>query len=507
MGVDIGTTGVKAAVFDEQGNCILCAYEEYPLLTPFFGAGELDSNRLVQAALRAIAQSADEVKRSDPVRCIGIASQGEAFVPISTDGCAMANAMTSSDRRAVSYVEQWTSQFGAERLYRITGHTAHPMFTLFKLLWLKEHRTDVWENAKKFLFCQDLIAFELTGEYVTDQSMAARSMMYDVGRGCWSDEILNALELDKSRLPEVKSSGEVVGRISARAAESLGLASDVTVSVCGHDQPVGALGCCAARPGMASYAIGTVECVTPSADRLMLNQGLMENNLASYPHVLPGLYTTVAFNLTGGCVLRWVRDNLAGEEVGQAESMGVDPYEHIIESASPKPSGLIMLPHFGPTGTPHFDPRGVGVIFGLTLSSSRSEIFRAFLEGITYEMKWNLSILAEAGFHLSELRAIGGGSKSDTWMQIKADILKLPIMTMQVSEATCAGAAMLAGSGSGLIDMESAQSTWARPVKTFEPQADNCAYYEDSFAVYKNIYNSLADSRRMFFTSKGDRND
>ena len=504
MGVDVGTTGVKAAVFDESGGLITTAYEEYPLLFPFPGASELDSQKVVESALRVIGEAAGRVRNSDPIKAIGIASQGEAFTPISSDGRVIGNAMTSSDGRAEPYVRS-CEQDWAKRLYQITGHTPYPIYSMLKLMWLKEHQPESWESTWKFLFFQDLIAFVLTGETKTDYSMAARSMLFDVKKLEWSSEILDWMGLAKDRLPDVIPSGDIIGQVKPKLAADLGLGSNVGVTVCGHDQPVGALGCGAANPGCASYSIGTVECICPSADRLILGRELMQANLASYPHVLPDTYTTVAFNITGGSVLKWIRDSFATEEATEAQKQGKDPYDLIISAASSDPANVILLPHFGPTGTPHFDSEGAGVLFGLTLSTSRAEILRSVLEGITYEMKWNLSILADAGFRLTDLRAVGGGAKSETWMQIKADILGIPLTTMRVTEATCMGAAILAGSGLRILDAKNSSAEWAVPIRTFEPKKENALLYEEYFTVYKEIYNSLRGARRLLHELKGKR--
>ncbi|MDO8684838.1 MAG: FGGY family carbohydrate kinase, partial [Armatimonadota bacterium] len=194
MGVDVGTTGVKAAVFSETGGLLATAYEEYPLLFPFPGASELDSQGVMDAASRVISKAANDVKNSDPVAGIGIASQGEAFTPITPDGRMIANAMTSSDGRAEPYVRECDSDW-AQRLYEITGHTPYPMFSLFKMMWLRDHQPEVWRQASRFLFFQDLLAFVLTGEAKTDYSMAARSMLFDITAKKWSSEILDRLQL------------------------------------------------------------------------------------------------------------------------------------------------------------------------------------------------------------------------------------------------------------------------------------------------------------------------
>ncbi|MDI6827793.1 MAG: FGGY-family carbohydrate kinase [Armatimonadota bacterium] len=303
-------------------------------------------------------------------------------------------------------------------------------------------------------------------------------------------------------IPEVVPSGEVTGKVKPEIAVKLGLSGDVRVSVCGHDQPVGALGCGAALPGHAAYSIGTTECICPAIDSLVLSRELMKANLATYPHVLPETYTTVAFNITGGSILRWVRDNLATKEAEEARKNGEDPYDRIISAAAPEPSHVILLPHFGPTGTPHFDSTGVGVLFGMTLSTDRAELLRAFLDGITYEMRWNMEILRHAGFNLTELRAVGGGAKNETWMQIKADILGIPLTTMRVTEATCMGAALLAGHGAGIINVEEAIKKWAVSIRTFKPRAEYASMYEERFALYREIYSSLSNARQMLHKMK-----
>lgn len=495
MGVDIGITGVKAVAFGEGGRLLSSAYEEYSLLHPSPGARELDPRQVISAAFRVMKSAAGEVKDTDPVRAIGIASQGEAFTPVTANGEMLGNAMIFSDARAEPLVKPWSDSFGAERAYRITGHIPYSMYSLFKFLWLREHEPRVWETAWKFLFFEDLLAFMLTGETKTDYSMAARTMMFDVTKKAWCPEIMATACMTADRLPEAMPSGGIVGAVKPEVASELRLASGVTVSVCGHDQPVGALGCGAASPGRASYSIGTVECVCVASERLIMSPDLMAANLVIYPHVVPDTYTTQGFNATGGSVLKWVRDNFATDEAHEARQTGEDPYDRIIAAASSEPANVILLPHFGPTGTPHLDATGAGVLFGLKLSTTRAEVLRAFLEGITYEIKWNLSILADAGFGLGELRAIGGGARSETWMQIKADILGIPLTTMRATESTCMGAALLAGHGAGMLDVRT--TSWAEPIRTFEPRAKYADLYEDRFAVYQEVYRSLGKARNM----------
>ncbi len=493
LGVDVGTTGVKAVVFDEQGVLSASAYEEYPLLFPEPGAAELDTRQVLDAAARVIRRAAGSV--DGPIGSVGITSQGEAFACVSAEGDVSGNIMTSSDSRPAPLVGPFTESFGADRLYAITGHTAYPMYTLFKLLWLREHRPRLFNTRDRFLFVQDLLAWWLTGEVGTDFTMAARSMLFDITQLQWSAPILEALGIDADRLPRPAPSGHPLGGVHAAAAEVTGLSVGTPVAVCGHDQPVGAMGCHAARPGAASYALGTVECICPGLGQRTLDQRLMRANLATYPHVLPGLYTTVAFTMTAGSVLRWTRDQLATQEAAEARAAGEDPYDRIIAAAGNAPSPLIMSPLFGPTGTPWFDPDAVGVLFGLHLTSTRAQVLRAVLEGITYEMRLNLQIMQDAGIPVTDLRAVGGGSRNAAYMQLKADVLRIPITTMQVTEGACMGAALLAAHGAGLLDAPRSAEQWARPGRTFEPDPGLEEPYARRFEIYRNLHTSLAGAR------------
>ncbi len=493
LGVDVGTTGVKAVVFNKRGALTASAYEEYPLLFPEPGAAELDTRQVLEAAGRVIRQAAASVDGS--IGSVGITSQGEAFACVSTAGAVSGNIMTSSDARPAPLVAPFTSTFGAERLYRITGHTAYPMYTLFKLLWMREHRPQLFHSGDRFLFVQDLLAWWLTGEIGTDYTMAARSMLFDITERQWSADVLAALGIDADRLPRPTPSGETLGRVHAAASEATGLPVGTPVAVCGHDQPVGALGCNAARAGAASYSLGTVECICPGLGERTLDDRLMCANLATYPHVLPALYTTVAFTMTAGSVLRWTRDQLATQETADARAAGEDPYDRIIAAAGGAPSPLVMSPLFGPTGTPWFDPDAVGVLFGLHLTTTRAQVLRAVLEGITFEMRLNLQIMQDAGIAVSDLRAVGGGSRNAAYMQVKADVLRIPITTMQVAEGACMGAALLAAHGAGMLDAPAAAAEWARPGRTFVPDPHLEEPYARRFGIYRELHTSLAGAR------------
>jgi len=494
MGVDIGTSGCKAAVFDENGDCVTRAYREYDVVSTQSGWAELDSDEVIGKCFESIREAASGVEGGS-VRGLGISSQGEAFTPIDEEGKALCHAFVSSDTRAAEYAESWSREFGAERLYGITGHTPHPLFSLFKLLWLRDNRPEIWSSAKRFLCFEDLLQFRLGLNPAMGWPLAGRTMLFDVIKHTWSQEILNAVGMEVSQLARPLQSGSISGRLGRRMAEELGLTEGAYVVTAGHDQPCSALGAGAVEPGVAVYATGTVECITPAFSKPVFSDVLRVNNLCTYDHAMPGMYATVAFSLTGGNILKWFRDEFGAPEIAEAAKRGCDPYELLTEAAGDMPSQLLVLPHFTPTGTPYFDTSATGAILGLRLSTRRGEVIRALLEGVTYEMRLNLDILEQSGCVVNELRAIGGGAKSDIWNQLKADVLGKKITVLDVGEAGCSGAAMLAKAATGDESLREIAARWVKPVGAKRPRGDVKRIYDERFETYRKLYSNLKELR------------
>ena len=497
LGLDVGTSGCKAVIFNDAGQELAQAYREYPTLAPEVGWAEIDSVRVGDGCLEVIREAVAACP-GDPVVALGISSQGEAFVPIGADGRALCNAMVSSDTRSLAIVRRFTESFGREKLYRITGHTPHPLFSLFKIMWIRENWPDVWSKAVKFYCMEDFIQFRLgVKEPAIAWPLASRTMLYDVMGHEWNPELLDAAGLDRSRLARPVPAGEVVGEVSPQVARSLGLAEGVKVVAGGFDQPNAGLGAGAIKPGQAMYATGTVECITPAFENAAFKDVLMDSNLSTFDHTYPGLYSTVAFSLTGGNILRWYRDNWAQTEVAAAKQNGVNAYQLILDGMPKEPSSLMVLPHFTPTGTPHFDPEATGAIVGLRMTSTRGEVLRALLEGVAFEMRLNLDIMDKAGWTINELRAVGGGARNRDWTQLKADVLGKPITTVSVTEAGCLAMAMLAcaaTTGRGLTDLV---DSWVQTTSVVEPNVGHVAYYDKRFKLYRELYPTLRRLREF----------
>jgi len=484
LGIDVGTTGCKVIAFNDHGRPIARAAAEYQLEFPRPGWIELDPNVVWQRLAKSIRAVAARTRR-DPIKAIAISAQGEAFLPVDRKGDPLSNSIVTFDSRASRNVEWWERRMGRMKIFRTTGMPLSAMGTLPKLQWLLKNKKSA-RSAKYFLCYHDFVVMKLGLQPVIDYSLAARTMMFDVRSLRWSDPILAALRVDREQLAQPVASGSVIGRISSAAAQKLGLPRDTVVVAGGHDQPCAALGSGAMRSGEAAYSVGTVECITPVFNHPVRSALMMHNNLCSYPHVVPGKFVSLAFNFTGGSLLKWYRDAFGGT------------YDSLVQASAKKPTKLLVLPHFTMTGTPLMEVRSKGVIAGLQLSTSKEEVTRSLLEGVTYEMRHNVELLERSGIAVKRFRAVGGGSKSRIWMQIKADIMNRPIEVMEVTEAGCLGAAMLAGVATGTYgSVGEATRATVRSAGVYEPNSSSSRYYAERYKLYSRLYPSLAPLLHM----------
>ncbi len=489
LGIDIGTGGCKAVVFDENGHQVSNAYREYNIISNHTGWAELDTDEVIGKCFQVIKESASAVDQGS-VKGMGISSQGEAFTLVDNQGKALCNALVSSDIRANEMISTWTEKFGEEKLYRITGHTPHPMFSLFKLLWIKENSPIIWQKATRILCFEDLLQFRLGIENPSmGWPLAGRTMLFDVVRHSWSDEILNQAGIEKAKLSTPLQSGSIAGYINEGIAHELNLSENTFIVTGGHDQPCSALGAGAIEPGIAVYSSGTVECITPAFNKPIFTDSLRRNNLCTYDHCAPGTYATVAFSLTGGNILKWFRDEFGAIETDLARKTKCDPYELLLNQMPDEPTRLLVLPYFTPSGTPYFDVSVKGAILGLDLSVTREEIMKALLEGVALEVRLNIEILKKSGYEVKELRVIGGGARSGKHVQLKADVTGMPITTLDVTEAGCLGVAMLAMAAFTKESVTSISEKWIKPVSRVIPGKKEI--YDKKFDSYKDLYPAL----------------
>ena len=490
MGVDIGTSGCKAVLFAENGQQVSYGYREYQIISSNEGWAELDSDVVMDKCFEVIREAASSVD-SNNIRGMGISSQGEAFTLVDAEGKALCNALVSSDIRAREFVRTWPEKFGEDKLYRITGHTPHPMFSLFKLLWIKENMPEKWAKTHRILCFEDLLQYRLG---ITDPAMgwplAGRTMLFDVVEHSWNKEILDNLGIKEFQLSKPLPSGTLVGYIDKKIARILNLNGRTFIVTGGHDQACSALGAGAIESGVAAYSSGTVDCITPAFKKPIFSAELMKSNLCTYDHAAPGMYTTVAFSLTGGNILRWFRDEFGKAEVEEVMPLKGSAYELLLRQMPEAPTKLLVLPYFTPTGTPYFDTKVKGAILGLDIFTSRAEIMKALLEGVALEMRLNLDILERVGYKINELRVIGGGAKSMVWNQLKADIIRKPITVPGVTEAGCMGVAMLAKAAETDKDVLHIANKWIKTVSVITP--GNLKTYDKKFRTYKDLYKIIS---------------
>jgi xylulokinase len=496
LAIDVGTTGCKVIAFNTEGEMLAQAYGEYPLIHPQPGWSELDPNVVWEKVSNGIQQVAAQTKR-DVIGAISVACQGEAVTPVSESGEILANAITTFDFRATGIADEFNESLSKLEIMQITGMPPSDIHTLPKLVWMQRNQPEIYRKTWKFLGFEDFVYYKLGITPVTDYSLAARTMAFDIIEKSWSAKMLQLADVTDNLFPDAAPSGTAIGEVAPQVAEELGLPKGVIGVTGGHDQPCGALGAGIIHEGDVMDATGTVECIAPAFGEPVINQQMINGNFACYPHTVDGMYVTLGFVSSGGVVLRWFRDTLAQAEVARAEASGRDVYDLLMDEMTEAPSSAMLLPHFTGSGTPHLDLESKGAIVGLTLSTTKGDLVKAILEGISYEIKQNLTMLGDAGVAINKIRAIGGGAKSEKWLQLKADMFGKSVVALDISEGVCLGAAILAGTAIGQYEsIASAVEQLVKPRKVYHPREDASALYDEKLGLYAQIYPSIREIHR-----------
>jgi xylulokinase len=492
LGLDIGTTGCKALIFDTDGSLVAKAWREYPVDLPHPHWAEQDLEnvwRLAQEAIREAIVAGGVTE----IAAIGLSVHGEAVTPVDARGHAMRPAILGMDTRTGPQNDWLRARFGGEALFRRTGMPIHTINTLPKLLWLKENEPEIWKGACKFLLVEDFFIQKMTGQAVISHCLASRTQLFNLNAGKWDEEILSALGLVPTRLARVLPSGTLVGPLLPDLVTGFGLVFPPDVVTGGHDQACGALGVGLTTPGLAAVSTGTAEVVEVALPSPVVSRPLYEGNISVYSHVVPGLFLAMTLNHSGGMALRWFRDGFCEPQTQQAAQTNSDAYDLILQDASAEPTGLLVLPHFAGSGTPAFDTASKAAILGLTFATTRTDIAKAILEGLTYELRLNLDLLKAGGVKIDVLRAIGGGAKSPLWLQLKADITGIPVVAPQITEAAGFGAALLAGVGAGLFPSAvEAAGLFLKLAREYRPDPVRSAAYTRQYELYRQIYPAVA---------------
>lgn len=488
-GLDIGTTGCKLTVFDEQGHDLGKAYRDYPVRRQVSGH-EIDISVVMDSVYAVIREMTAQYP---DIGGIGVTSFGETFVMTDAAGTPLHTAMLYTDPRGAEECAELVKMLEADSIARISGLAPHEMYSVCKIMWLKKHQPEVYQAAKHIFLIGDYVAWHLTGVAQIDYSLATRSMAFDIGKLDWSEEILNAAGIDMSLLSKPVPTGTAAGCVTKAAAEKTGLNPACQIVTVSHDQVAAAVGAGAFDGETAVDGAGTVECLTPIYDTLP-DIGVMSKGCFSVvPYVIPGKYVAYAFSYTGGALIQWCVNTFAKAEAQEAAQQGIS-VNTLLEQRydNQEPTGLLVLPHFAGAATPYMDTGSRGAILGLTAGTTLPDIYRACMEGVAYEMRLNYDALADSGIRFSKLHATGGGAKSKVWMQMKADILNLPITSLKTSDAGTVGSAMLTGVAVGVFrDLAEAAAIMVRQMETYQPDPRRHEQYMRIYERYRKVYQAV----------------
>ncbi len=491
LGIDVGTSGCKAAVFSEAGRLLGSAYEEYDPQRPQPGWAELDSSQVWDKIKRTISKTAASALH-DPVRALCVSSLGEAVVPVTKDRRILGPSLLNFDVRGAEYLDELHEVIDDEWLYQLNGNTLGNHYSLTKLKWIQQHQPDLYQQADSMLHWSGFVAFMLGAEAAIDYSLANRTLLFDLDQCDWSDDLLDRAGLDRSKLPRTVPSGTVIGSVSPGMAAELGLPAGISIISGGHDQCCNGVGCGVIEPGQAMYGMGTYICMMPVFHQRPNSTAMIACGANTEHHAVPGQFVSFIYN-QGGSLVKWFRDTFASVDRQQAQAAGRDVYDALMAELPDAPSRVMVLPHFTVTGPPHFIDDSCGVIAGLKLETSRGEILKGILEATTFYLRECFESLPDE-IEIADFRAVGGGSKSDAWLQVCADILGRPFVRPAINEAGVLGAAIIAGTGSGVFAaLKDGVETMVKLDRTFYPDPQQRQLYTDRFEKYRRLGPLLAD--------------
>jgi xylulokinase len=494
LAIDAGTTSMKAALFDASGNLLAVDRQEYLLETPAPAVVELDAEIYWATCCRAV-RSVVEASATPPaqIAAVCISSQGETLIPVDSAGVPLRKAIVWLDNRAVDEAHLIREAFGDEAMHRISGQPEIvPTWPACKILWLRRNEPDLFHRTDKFLLLEDFLLHRLTGRFVTEYAMQTSSLLLGILAKEWHGPILDFIGITPDRLGRLMEPGAVVGPLSESGAAQTGL-SPATIAVAGGmDQVLGALGSGNIAPGIVTENTGGALAVVAT-----LAEPLFDplRRVPCHYHARPDTYCLLPWSQTAGMALKWFRDAFFAAEAEEARRAGLDPYDRMTREAARAPAGsdgLVVLPHLEGAACPEFNPAARGVFFGATLRHTRAHFVRAVMESVAYMLKRDVDLVTELGVPVREVRSAGGGARSNLWLQIKADVLQLPVATVACEETACLGAAILGAVATGTFtSLEQAVAQMAALHGRVEPDPATAELYRKGYARYVELYERL----------------
>ncbi len=494
VSLDIGTTAIKVGLFSADGKLLAFEKREQKLIFPKPGRVE----QSMQDTWQLITGSIREIMRNNPpgdVSAVSLSVQRGSVISMDADGNPLGDQIVWMDNRGLNYVEWIKSNLGTEAYYKISGHGLSHITGVSKLLWLRHEDPEKWKKTKVIGTPQTLLLKWLGCEdFICDRSSGTYFFPFDIDNKVWSKDLAEKLDFPIHRLPRLVSATEIVGKLSVKAANDLGLKSGIPLVAGGGDGQCAAAGCGVIAPGMGMINIGTgagVQCFlsAPLRDPACV--------IPVAAHVVPDGWEMEAHTQASGAVFRWLRDEFGYPEKYRADIENVDAFDLLVYEAGyapPGSAGLLLIPTFNGSTGPKVDLNARGILMGLTLSHQRRHVIRAFLEGISLELRWMFDAISQVGVPLNELRLAGGGARNPHWNQIHADILCRPVSTLDQSEAALVGAAMCAAVAvEEYKNLAEAASQFVRVKDTIDPDPKNYQVYQAAYERYREVYTLFSD--------------
>jgi xylulokinase len=486
LGLDISTTGAKALLIDPDGNVVSSASNPLALSTPRPLWSEQNPADWWAGMAASIREALAGAGRSgEDVLAIGLTGQMHGLVLLDESGEVLRPAILWNDQRTGPQCDEIRERIGKARLIQITGNDALTGFTAPKVLWVAENEPEVYAKARHILLPKDYIRFKLTGEYAMDRAGGAGTILFDLKKRTWSDEVLEALDIPAEWLPPTFEGPEVTGTISAEAAAQTGLAEGTPVVGGGGDQAAQAVGVGAVQPGIIALTLGTSGVVFATTESALIQP---EGRLHAFCHAVPGRWHFMGVMLSAAGSLQWYRDTLAPD-------VDFDTLVNEAADVPPGAEGLLFLPYLTGERTPYPDPLARGAWVGLTVRHGRAHLTRAVLEGVAFGIKDSFTLIKEAGLaSIDQVRISGGGAKSPLWRQIMADVLDVELVTVNTTEGAAFGAALLAGVGAGVYESVPAACAATIQVTPSTSPSGDVAAYQGIYPKYRALYPALVDT-------------
>lgn len=485
-GLDVGTTGCKIVLYNDKAELLNTYYCEYDAVHKN-GQHEIDFLDVKTGVLKLLKEAVKQYK----IDALGVTSFGETFAMLDKNDNILAPSMLYTDPRGADECAELCKEIGKDELTILTGVEPHPMYSISKIMWHKNNNIEAFKKCKRILLGEDFIVYTLTGVAQIDYSLAARTAAFDIDKKCWIKAVFDAAGIDMSLMSTPVPTGTIAGYITSEIKKELGIDYDITIVNGCHDQVAGMIGSGVFSNKQAMDGTGTVECIPVVLNEKPMDILFYKGGYSVVPY-LDGKYACYALSFTGGATLKWFRDNFAELEYKNAKKENKNVYAVLDSLVSDAPTGILVLPHFAGAATPYMDNNSKAAFIGVTLETTKYDLYKALMEGTSYEMLLNFNTMKTQTGEISEIRATGGGATSNIWLQIKADILNTDITALSCDEVGAAGTTALAGAAVGAFsDIQNTVNKMVKVRKIFNPNKDNNQIYSQLYKKYANLYNAV----------------